>query len=292
MKRFILFNPISGNGCGEVGAEKLRETLDGEIFMQDITKISDYSSFLNGIDPCDELYVCGGDGTLNRFVNDTSDIDYPNKLFYYATGSGNDFLRDIGITECKPICVNDYLRRLPTLTVNGKSYKFINGVGVGIDGLCCKIANELRQKTKKAVSYTLVVLKCFLFYYKPTSATVTVDGKRFTYKKVWMAPTMNGRYFGGGMLLTPNQDRLNPDGTVAFLVLHNSNKLQILPKFPSVFKGTHLKYTDILAIHTGHSITVEFEQPFPLQIDGDIIENVSSYSVSTADMTIKTEAEC
>ncbi len=291
MKRHILFNPISGNGQGEFNANQLCKELGGDTHMHDVTEISDYSLFFQSIDPSDELYLCGGDGTLNRFINDTDGIDFKNRLFYFATGSGNDFLRDVNLTEKKPFCINEYIQRLPTVTVNGKSYKFINGAGVGIDGVCCKMANEIRQRTKKPVSYTAVVIKCFLFHFKPTAATVTVDGKKYTYNRVWLATTMNGRYFGGGMLLTPHQDRLNSDGTVTFLALHNASKLKILSRFSSVFKGKHLKYTDILAFHTGHNIIVEFEKPFPLQIDGDIIENVSSYSVSTADCVVTVGAK-
>lgn len=36
------------------------------------------------------MILCGGDGTLNRFVNDVNGMNIPNKLYYYPTGTGND----------------------------------------------------------------------------------------------------------------------------------------------------------------------------------------------------------
>ena len=44
----------------------------------------------------DEVILCGGDGTLNIFVNDIKDMDVKNTIYYYASGSGNDFAKDIG----------------------------------------------------------------------------------------------------------------------------------------------------------------------------------------------------
>jgi hypothetical protein len=35
-------------------------------------------------------------------------------------------------------------------------------------------------------------------------------------------------------------------------------------------------------LHTGHEITVEFDQPTPLQIDGETILDVTSYTAKSA----------
>ena len=40
--------------------------------------------------------MTGGDGTLNRFINDTIPLRTDCGIYYFATGSGNDFLADIG----------------------------------------------------------------------------------------------------------------------------------------------------------------------------------------------------
>ena len=277
MKYYVLYNAIAGQGKAEEIARSLDGRLDGEIVgTADMTKITNYAAFLSDKTDC-ALVICGGDGTLNRFVNDTADCALENEIFYCASGSGNDFLRDIGGVAGEPICITEYLKDLPTVEVNGKSYRFINGVGYGIDGYCCEEGDKLRAAGEKNINYTSIAIKGLLFHYKPTNATVTVDGVVHTYKKVWIAPTMHGRFYGGGMMPTPDQKRNNGDGKLSVLLFHRSGKIKTLMIFPSLFKGEHLKnkkYTEVLC---GSDITVEFDGPAPLQIDGETIVGVMKY---------------
>lgn len=91
-----------------------------------------------------------------------------------------------------------------------------------------------------------------LFHYTPTSAVVTVDGKTHPYHHVWLAPTMNGRYYGGGITPTPTQRRLNPDGTISTMAMYGKGKLKTLTVFPSIFKGAHIRHNEMVEVLTGH----------------------------------------
>ena len=282
-KAYVLYNPLSGDRCGKEKAEKVCEYFSGEeCVVQDITALKDFDAFAEKLASEDEIVVCGGDGTLNRFINDTLHLKLRNPLFYYATGSGNDFLRDIGAKiEDGPVRINCYVENLPTVTVNGKTYRFINGVGYGIDGYCCEVGDELRCKGKKP-NYTTIAITGLLFHYKATNAKVTVDGKTYTYNKVWIAPTMNGRYYGGGMMPVPDQDRNDPNKGVAVMVMHNAGRIGTLCVFPSIFTGKHIERRKKVSVHRGHDITVEFDRPVTLQIDGETILNVTKYHACSA----------
>lgn len=215
---------------------------------------------------------------------------YDNKVLYFPNGTGNDFAHDLGYAkECKPFQITNHLKNLPFVTVNGKKYRFINGIGYGIDGYCCEVGDELKKFPGKKVNYTAIAIKGLLFHYKPTNAIVTVDGKTYTYKKVWLAPTMNGRFYGGGMMPTPGQSRNNGDGMLSTLIFHGSGKLKTLMVFPSLFKGEHIKHHKIAEILSGHEITVEFDRPVALQIDGETILGVSSYTAKTAKLSTQKE---
>ena len=48
--------------------------------------------------------------------------------------------------------------------------------------------------------------------------------------------------------------------------------------FSSIFKGKHVKHKDRAEILTGHEITVEFSAPRPLQVGGETILNMRSYT--------------
>lgn len=279
----VLYNPLAGNGKGENAAKKLKELLNGdELTFTDMTKVSDYRALFASMSEDERVIVSGGDGTLNRFINDTEEVVFANPVYYYATGSGNDFLKDIGgNVGDKPVCIDKYLKALPTVDVKGKSYRFINGIGYGIDGYCCEVGDKLRETSDKPINYAGIAIKGLLFHYHPTSATVIVDGVEHKYKKVWLAPTMNGRYYGGGMIPTPKQDRLNKEHTVSVMVYYGSGKIKSLAVFPSIFKGEHVNHREMVEVLSGKEITVRFDSPAALQVDGETIIGVTEYSVRT-----------
>ena len=107
-----------------------------------------------------------------------------------------------------------------------------------------------------------------------------MDGKEYAYKKVWIAPTMHGKFYGGGRIPTPKQNRSS--GKLSLLLVHGAGRIRTLCVFPSIFKGEHVKHTNMVAIHTGKEITVEFDRPTPLQIDGETILGVTQYTAYAA----------
>lgn len=280
MKYYILFNEKAGNGQSEFRARALGDSYEGEIVYMNILKIDDYPAFVAQLTPADVVILCGGDGTLNRFVNNLEGLTLPCDVLYSATGSGNDFHKDIN-KDCLdgPLQINKYLVDLPSVEVNGVTYRFLNGVGYGIDGYCCEVGDAMKAKNPtKSVNYTSIAIKGLLFHYKPTSAKVCVDGEEFSYKKVWIAPTMNGRFYGGGMMAAPKQARRNPDRTLSLVLLHGTGKFKTLMIFPSIFKGEHIKDEKHVVVHVGKEITVTFDRPVALQIDGETILGVTSYT--------------
>ncbi len=287
----VLYNPLAASGQGKTCIPKLEELLKGnKCDFKDIRTIEDYSAFFAALAPTDTVVLAGGDGTLNRFFNRTAAIEYSNPLLYYPSGTGNDFRHDVAPEETGLIDMTPYKKGLPTVSVNGEEHLFINGVGYGIDGYCCEVGDKLAAKSDKPVNYTSIAIKGLLFHFKPTNARVTVDGKTYKYKKVWLAPAMHGRYYGGGMMVAPEQDRLNGEGTISTVIMHGSGKLKTLMVFPGIFKGEHIKHDEMVTVHTGHEITVEFDRPTALQIDGETVLGVTKYTARGADVTVqKTE---
>ncbi|WP_405346124.1 diacylglycerol/lipid kinase family protein, partial [Ruminococcus sp.] len=264
----ILYNPLSNNGQGEAEVKSLSNKLESnELIFNDITKIGDIKAFINSLGADEKIIITGGDGTLNHFLNDIDGMDIKTDVLFFATGSGNDFIASVGVAKGNLVPLNPFFGKLPTVTVNGKDYKFINGVGFGIDGYCCEVGDDMRATTDKPINYTSIAIKGLLFHFKPVNATVTVDGKTERFERVWLAPTMFGRFYGGGMIPTPDQKR--EDGTVSTMVYHGCGKLKALMVFPNIFKGEHVKEEKIVKIYKGHSVTVEFDKPTALQIDGE-----------------------
>ncbi len=265
--KYYLYNSLANNG--------IRPDVPVGTELADAVGI-DYPAYLAGLAPEDEVVLVGGDGTLNYFVNAVKGVELRNNIYLLGCGTGNDFLKDIGRKPGEEVLVNTYLSNLPTVCVNGMEKLFINNMGFGIDGYCCEVADKIKAKNpKEKIDYSGIAVKGLLFHFKPCRAEITVDGVKHEYKNVWIAPTMKGRYYGGGMMMAPAQDRSS--GKLTVVVYHCRSKLKALTSFPSIFKGGHVgkKIVDVL---TGNEIKVRFSRPCAAQIDGETVLNVTEYT--------------
>lgn len=278
---YLFYNPSAKNGKAAEDLQLIKKTLDGQdVEIYAVTDIDDYVSVIDKIQPEDIVYIVGGDGTLNRFINDSTNLRILGDIFFYSAGTGNDFKHDVDPdNSLYRIRLNDYIRNLPTVTVGGVTYKFVNGIGFGIDGYCCEEGDRQRAAGRQDINYSAIAVKGCLFRFKPYGADITVDGETRHYDKVWLAPTMFGKYYGGGMKVAPEQDRNNPQHTVTSVVIHGTGRLKTLIRFAKIFSGEHTKYTDMVDIRTGHEVRVVFDRPCALQIDGETVKNVTEYTV-------------
>lgn len=276
-KAYVLYNPVAGGGKVNNDLEILEVVLDDELVFADLTTSGMPACIPEQLEEDDYIILCGGDGTLNRFVNDTAEMEIPNEILYFPCGTGNDFAAEFHRSYgSNPFPVTQYLKELPTVTVKGRTYRFLNGIGFGIDGYCCQEGNRLRQIPGKKINYTMIAIQGLLSKYKPTGATISVDGVMHRFEKVWIAPTMYGKYYGGGMIPAPQQKR--GDRQLSLMVFHDSSKLKTLMIFPSIFKGTITKNHKNVSVYCGREITVTFDQPRPLQIDGETVLDVTTYT--------------
>ena len=101
------------------------------------------------------------------------------------------------------------------------------------------------------------------------------------FDNVWLASTMKGRFYGGGMMVAPAQDRFDDDGLVSSVTIFKKSRIVTLMRFPSLNKGEHVNKTDWCRVRKGRKVTVSFDEPCALQIDGDVVENVLTYTVET-----------
>ena len=74
----ILYNPLSKNNKGNIQTHKLvRYYKKNNISfrLKSIVKIADMKEFLEKKQEFEKVILLGGDGTINRFVNNTIDYD-------------------------------------------------------------------------------------------------------------------------------------------------------------------------------------------------------------------------
>ena len=278
---YILFNPLSSNGKSIEVMEKLKGKLakDGHPSEAiDIIEVSkDIDSFLNRTDKDDKIVILGGDGTLHYFVNGIRNIVIEQEIFLYKGGTGNDFSREFKNKEI--INITPYIKGLPTFKINGDENNkvFINGVGFGLDGaVCCGVNDSGTKKSGLAyIKNLLSLIKNFPRY----DLEVWVDGVRHTYKKVWLATVTNGKYFGGGMKISPVSDRT--DDILEMYVIHSVSFPKLLCIFPTIFIGKHMLFKKVgISLVKGRHFKLVSNAPLPFQSDGEVVVDVNEIEVN------------
>ncbi|MBQ7378145.1 MAG: diacylglycerol kinase family protein [Clostridia bacterium] len=273
----ILFNPCANNSDISASLAGVRAYAAApDTVEKDLTKV-DLRAEICALSEQDRVLILGGDGTIMRLANALDGACYAVPVYLWKSGTGNDFLRDLGKNEdTEPVLLNPYLQKLPRVEVKGKTYRYINGIGFGLDGMVCEVTDKLKAKGVKKINYTMESIKLLLGGFKCPSGKVTVDGVTKQYKKIWLASAMYGKYYGGGMRVAPDQERGGDSLTCC--VWHTSGKLVTLMHFPKIFTGEHVQYKKSIDVMAGKRITVEFDTPTALQIDGETISGVTSYT--------------
>ena len=281
---YLLYNPLANGRHGEVGRDEALAYLQDKfenIKVKNVLELSrKLEAYIESINEDDNIIFVGGDGTLNKVANALAGRKCPCNVYFFKAGTGNDFFNDVlPNPEDKLLKVNSYIENLPTLKVNNEELLFVNGVGIGIDGQICEIGEELKTKTTKKVNYTALAIKLLLGKYKCMDVKVNIDGEEKEFKKVWLATVMHGKYLGGGMMLTPDQVRNN--GELTLSVIYGSGRFKTLMLFLQIFKGLHIKkYPKNCLIFKGKHIEVTSTTPRPIQIDGEVVKDVTTYVAS------------
>ncbi|MCQ2793239.1 MAG: diacylglycerol kinase family protein [Bacilli bacterium] len=277
--RYVLYNPLSTHCLPLSDLAKELRNVSPEEDMQfvDATKIEDYEQFMKGLKKDDDLVISGGDGTLNKSINFVDFSKYPNKIYLHKAGNGNDFLRDINELKEDFIEITEYVKNLPTVKIGEYTSKFINGVGLGVDGMVCVESDKMKAKGKKNINYTSLSIRLLLTKFKRFNADVVVDGKEYKFKHCFIASAMLGKYYGGGMKEAPDQDRRND--VVSVVIWHNLWSLTALMNFPKIFTGEHVLKTKKITVLTGKNIELKCSRPTDVQIDGESIHGILGYSV-------------
>ncbi len=274
----ILYNPLSNKGKNVKIADRLAKQGQKKgllVTTKNLLEIKDVKAFLSLYKKEDSIIIIGGDGTLNRIVNQINGYEVLPETFIYKAGTGNDFIRTVPIKN-KLANIKPFIKDLPTLYVNGKVEKFINGAGVGLDGIVCYKVNKSKAAKNKS-NYFRNAITSF-FQYKPVKGTITVDGKTWVENKLWFATVMFSSYFGGGMKLAPKKNR--SEHNLELVIVKDIPKWLLVLVFPTIYFGWHPLFKKYVKFYRGNDITVEFEHPSYLQRDGEDEYPVSKYRVT------------
>lgn len=276
----LLYNPLSRNGKNEKFIQKIVHKLKKEgrpVVSYSILAIDDVDAFVAGCNEDDRIIIVGGDGTINHLANRIYHLNFTQDLCMYQAGTGNDFIRSLH-TKQKVVPIKPYIQKLPTVHFQDDQRYFLNGAGAGLDGFIGHLVNHSKYKKNK-LNYFRHAFEGFAKF-KPISAHVTVDGQSFREEKLWFASMMNSPYFGGGMKIAPQAHRQQDN--LHLVMVKDIPKWLLIIIFPTIYLGWHTIFKKYVKIIEGQSISITFDKPTYLQIDGDVEYPIENFQVHAA----------
>jgi diacylglycerol kinase (ATP) len=193
----ILCNLLAGAGRAASLAKKVTDELSNRQILHSFFKENwpaDFNDFT-------DVWIVGGDGTLNYFINHYPDIKLP--LVIFNGGTGNDFhwllYGKMSFEEQLQLALSAAPKPIDLGRCNERF--FINGVGVGFEG---EVAKSLTGKKKKPgkTSFLAMILRK-IFSYRSASYRITIDDKPIPESKFLMIDISNGSRAGGGFHIAP-----------------------------------------------------------------------------------------
>ncbi len=272
MRKFLfIINPVAGKG-----ATKKMIPIIKEVFQQyemDI-KISKYIGDATLIasenkERYTDIISVGGDGTLTEIIDGL--IGYNGNLGVLPAGTGNDFARTIQLPddtrECLKVILEGETRKVDIPKVN--DHRFINVASFGIDGGIIQDTDKIKQKISGTPAYILGSLKGILGF-NPYHVKIKIDEKMMERDVVLIA-VGNGKYFGGGMFVTPHAEI--DDGQLDIVIANKTNKVNLIRLFANLFKGTHMG-DPIVEHYKCNTFSIESEQEIFINTDGNLVGKV------------------
>lgn len=208
----------------------------------------------------DEVWVMGGDGTFNYFVNAYPTCEKPIALF--KGGTGNDFYWKIFGNMSREmhlkVILDAHVEDLDAGRVN--DMLFLNGVGIGIEGEVLTAMDAIRW-IGGALGYYLAAIPA-LFRFK----SYQIQGNR----SVFLCMVFNSVRAGGGFHFFPNASI--QDGFLDKLICDPLPIWKRLFYMPVIQSGRHT-HLPFIHLTTLQAESIVCNRVLKAQVDGEVLES-------------------
>ncbi len=292
MKSHLIVNPVSGTDSApdylRVINERLRERVgELDIVMTigpgDATRAAEAAAREN----CEQLFVAGGDGTLNEVLNGVAAVEGALGRITFGLvplGTGNDFAAGLGIPEEVEAAL-DVLAMGRVIEVDVGSLNDRRFVNVSAGGFIAEVSDAVNPQLKTLAGKLayLVGGAQVLMDYKPVRARFRItadDGGTAEEREMSleMFAVCNSRLVGGGRLIAPHA--LMDDGLLDVCVIEEMPMLEFIALLTRVSGGEHVE-DERVSYFQARELTIEFARTMKVNTDGEVLEtNRCHYAVS------------
>ncbi|MDA8056208.1 MAG: diacylglycerol kinase family lipid kinase [Thermoplasmatales archaeon] len=274
MRILFLVNPKAGDGKAEKEWPKIMDVVRSSFSEFDVeftqrplhaTELA-RNAVLKGYDI---IVSCGGDGTLNEVINGVAGSDV--KICLLPLGTGSDFGKTVGIRS-----IDDAMKALKgnrseavditrvTFDETGQGRLFINVLEIGFGAEVMRYVNTHSKHGRSSFILGILSTVWKLKRFKPGSDQDDMKGVE-TIEVI----VANGRYFGGGMLASP--DSSVNDGILDVHTLKPVSRFTTIFRLRDLMNGSYIgkNYS-----FEGKTKSARFTEKGNLvEVDGEVIGN-------------------
>jgi diacylglycerol kinase (ATP) len=190
-------------------------------------------------------------------------------------GTGWDFVRTYGIPRRLEAAVavarDGATRRIDLGRAGYRAWSggdgeswFANVASAGMSGAIARRANETSKALGGKVSYAWATFVVFAGW---TAAEIEVAvGAERRSARMHDVIVANGRYLGGGMMMTPEASP--DDGLFDVLLIGDLTKRDLVFTLPRTYRGAHLPHPKAELLR-GAEVAIDSPEPLPVQLDGE-----------------------
>lgn len=280
----ILINPVSGKGKSLIALKTIESLLQQKKIEYNI-HMTEYphhaTQIVKKLNEAEStnLIVLGGDGTFNEALNGITNFE-SIIVGFIPCGTGNDYVKSTSVPKDTVKALNLILEGNIGYTdffqLDGKRALNCAGAGMDVDVL-------VRYSTMKAfkgkIKYyaSLIDVLLHLRFHK---MKINIDGVE-SEKSVFIAAIANGKYFGGGMPISPLSD--TNDGVFNVVIVNEIKPRQVFGMLLKFLKGKHIS-EPCTETFTAKEITITLLDEGKTQVDGEVFENKELHCVIMHDI--------
>lgn len=268
----FIYNPFSGgkiilDHLDEIIHEYQKQNILVHFYRIDISK-DEQDFFPEGIENLDYEYILisGGDGTVNRVINQMKERGINLPISILATGTANDFATAIGlsgvISEDIIKIIEGSKNKIDLIKVNGKY--FINVLSMGLFTTTSQHTPTALKNSIGKLAYYISGIKDIPNFEK---LELKITSEEFTYEgKCLIMFVFNGKT--AGKMNISYKAELD-DGQADVIIATAGEVAEVLDFILKFIKGEHLDTSDNIIHFKTKKLRIEAVQNYETDVDGE-----------------------
>jgi diacylglycerol kinase (ATP) len=221
-------------------------------------------------DEYEMVILGGGDGTVSSSVDFLAGRE--TVLGLLPLGTANDFARTLGVpTDLDRACETIASGKLVDIDLGlaGDNY-YVNLASVGLSAGVTRALTSRLKRVAGSAAYPLAAIKAFLKH-EPFRARLTFpdgDHEPIEHERLLQVAVGNGRFYGGGMVVSPSSGI--DDSTLDVYAIRLGRHRDLLGVARYLKSGDFVRGESVSHYETSR-VLVETEPHLPVNVDGELV---------------------